>query len=342
MKINLLSPINGATVSLTPKAQAEILSSLPADGTILENDFDWRSPVAGDDDHSAPEHIIFTWGFEGSLAEVTDVVLHLSTTEDFAEADSFDIYAGQMFLSLTNFKEDKYFWKMAAYSGDRVICESATYYFNIDNTSTRWYLIDGATNVRDIGGWKAGGKRIKRNVFFRGSALDKDLTASADALGFLAYDLHIKTDLDLRLHRDEYSVSPIPDANLINVPVFAYADIFDEAEKDKIRDIFSLLADSSSYPVYCHCFAGADRTGTVVALLMALLGASREDICREFELTTLSVFGMRSRCQQHFYDYEKCLEEYGNSPADAARNFLVSCGVTDAQIDGIKQILLEG
>ena len=42
---------------------------------------------------------------------------------------------------------------------------------------------------------------------------------------------------------------------------------------------------------YAHCATGADRTGVLIAIIMALLGCSLEDIVKEYELTSLSGFG---------------------------------------------------
>lgn len=42
---------------------------------------------------------------------------------------------------------------------------------------------------------------------------------------------------------------------------------------------------------YAHCATGADRTGVLIAIVMALLGCSLEDIVKEYELTSFSGFG---------------------------------------------------
>ncbi|EKC72982.1 protein tyrosine/serine phosphatase, partial [human gut metagenome] len=39
-------------------------------------------------------------------------------------------------------------------------------------------------------------------------------------------------------------------------------------------------------PVYFHCTAGADRTGTLACVLEGLLGMSQSDIDKDYELTT--------------------------------------------------------
>ena len=49
------------------------------------------------------------------------------------------------------------------------------------------------------------------------------------------------------------------------------------------------------YPAVFHCAAGADRTGTLAFLISGLLGVSRDDLTKDFELTSFSDFGLRCR-----------------------------------------------
>ena len=53
--------------------------------------------------------------------------------------------------------------------------------------------------------------------------------------------------------------------------------------KRTLTDIFDCVAKDE--PVYFHCYAGADRTGTIALILEALLGMSQSDIDKDYELT---------------------------------------------------------
>ena len=130
MEIKLLSPLDNATLCLTPKIQKELLTSLPTKNQILENIYDWQNPTANFNDNSRPEPVIFTWGLDGDLSSVTDIRLVISPNADFSESDVYDIFAGQMLLSLTNFLSNKYYWKMIAYCDKDIICESKVFSFN--------------------------------------------------------------------------------------------------------------------------------------------------------------------------------------------------------------------
>ncbi|NIY15095.1 MAG: hypothetical protein GWM98_09415, partial [Nitrospinaceae bacterium] len=74
----------------------------------------------------------------------------------------------------------------------------------------------------------------------------------------------------------------------------------DAAFRDEYLKIFQVFADRENYPVLFHCVGGADRGGTVAFLLNGLLGKDREHLIRDFELTTLSVWGERSRWSDQF------------------------------------------
>lgn len=176
-----------------------------------------------------------------------------------------------------------------------------------------FYLADGIHNLRDYGGYAAAdGARIKRGLLLRSGqhrdASDEDLD--------LLQGLDIRTIIDLRgeserggfpcrrhpefdakviAYDGETSNSPpheggggkvtmTPEkafermtAVYTRMPVNpAMIDMFTRYfEAIETRDGASLV----------HCFAGKDRTGIAVALLMHALGAHHDDIVAEFLLT---------------------------------------------------------
>ena len=62
-----------------------------------------------------------------------------------------------------------------------------------------------------------------------------------------------------------------------------------------IKQAMELLADENNYPIYFHCSAGADRTGTFAYLVNGLLGVPYEDLVKDFEITSFSTYGNRYR-----------------------------------------------
>ena len=139
----------------------------------------------------------------------------------------------------------------------------------------------------------------------------------------------------------------------------------ENAMRLSLKTIFSVLADESNYPVFIHCNAGADRTGTVAFLINGILGVGEEDLIRDFELTSFSkVSGLRYRSDitdGTFAEIGVMKNDYDNFVAFGAlinaiksnygaegkplsyavENFLTGyVGVSREEIESIKRIML--
>lgn len=276
------------------------------------------------EDESFPLSVNFVWEAEriGTL--------YLSESEDF---EDFIKVRGDKTCSVINLKAaTRYFWKVKC--GKE---ESEVSFFDTEDILPRWIFIEGLTNVRDVGGWQCGEKRMKQGLFYRGSELNSHVKITRNGLKTMKDGLKIKSVLDLRgsteLVRDIYK------KEYINIPVKAYSEFFDEPEK--VKAVFSYLAKAENYPIYMHCWGGADRTGTIAMLLQALLGADIKDFLDDYEITTLSIWGVRSRNTELFLGTIKRLDEFlGENIQEKTENFLLSCGVTKDEIEKIREIYL--
>ena len=52
-----------------------------------------------------------------------------------------------------------------------------------------------------------------------------------------------------------------------------------------LRTILQLIAAEKEGGVYFHCYAGKDRTGIVLAILLTILGVDKEEIIRDYMRT---------------------------------------------------------
>ena len=154
-------------------------------------------------------------------------------------------------------------------------------------------------NARDLGGWTtADGYSVKYGRLFRGAApssSDRELLS-----------LGATVEMDLRGYPSSVSspnTSSPYGAEFINRPVcqFMYgshsgvsADDYQQA----IREIIGYLKDGKG--VFFHCKGGADRTGTLSYLILALLGVEEADLCKEYELT-----GGRTRNDDNRYPFKQ-------------------------------------
>ena len=154
----------------------------------------------------------------------------------------------------------------------------------------RWIRTSaGATawNVRDLGGWACDGGAVKYGLLIRGGKL-----AAADR-DVLVGDLGIQHDLDLRGREgggsdDEPDMTESPlgsDVWYTRTQQYAWYALTPVATwQDYLRCVIDAVTHRE--PVYFHCTAGADRTGTLACVLEGLLGMSQSDIDKDYELTT--------------------------------------------------------
>lgn len=248
-------------------------------------------------------------------------------------------------IDIYNLKSDTdYYWRVTAVLSDGSAATSEIGSFVTADTPRLLY-IDGLYNVRDIGGWEGlDGERIRQGLVYRGTQLDglhnePDFHLTEEGATALAL-LGIKTDLDMRGASN--SVSPIEGATRKNFAPSSYGSAFGSG-KYIYGQMLKEFADPDNYPMYVHCTYGADRTGTLFYILEALLGVSEEDLLREYELTGL-VFGSVSREPILRPDLHKVLAGLnaydGDTLADCAEAYCLDVGLTQEEIDTIREIFL--
>ncbi|MBC7632207.1 tyrosine-protein phosphatase [Aeromicrobium sp.] len=170
-------------------------------------------------------------------------------------------------------------------------------------------------NARDLGGYAtADGRRVRWGRLFRAASLheaDEDTAADWHALGLrtvvdlrrddersrrgtVSIDLHPAGDRHLPVMREiflpAYDVDSQPDEYL----AACYIEILGSGQ-DAIRELFALLSEEKHLPLALFCAAGKDRTGTMVALVLAALGVDEETICDDYALSGERVSAMVQR-----------------------------------------------
>ena len=303
--------------------------------------------------------VVFSYNVENfpqSAVEIKRITIEFSFTEDFATIAYKESFAPETLeedISVYNLQTGKtyYFRFIMTLSDGSTATDTGTFE---TLASPRFIRLEGASNVRDIGGWKTeSGKTIQQGLLYRGSEIDggkntghPDFCLTTNGIRQLRA-LGIKMDFDLRSEENkvsEYSaLGEDVQRNFYNAE--QYQSILLIAHKEKIRKIFSDLAKPEIYPVYLHCTHGVDRAGSTSMLLEALLGVSKEDLVRDYELSAF------------YYNYQQvnrhietggnilalmeALEGYnGETFADKVETFLLSVGVTQAEIDSIRNIFL--
>ena len=233
------------------------------------------------------------------------------------------------------YSNTEYFYRVTAFTTSGV--ETSIGRFKTADTP-RILSIDGLSNVRDIGNWKTdSGKRIKQGLLIRGTELDGAVESgyhlTNKGLSELIDIYAIKTDIDLRADTPLSMDALGSQVEHRYYDMVMYDGIFTESGKEKIRAVFSDLASPDNYPIYLHCTYGCDRTGTVCYLLEALLGVSKGDLLREYGLSNMNISLIKT--------VETGLGAYnGNSIKEQTEAYLLDCGVTEYQIESIRNIFL--
>ena len=207
-----------------------------------------------------------------------------------------------------------------------------------------------AWNVRDLGGWACDGGTVKYGLLIRGGKL-----AVADR-GVLVGELGIQHDLDLRGREGggaddepEMTASPLgSDVWYTRTQQYAwYALTPVSTWQTYLRCVFDAVTHRE--PVYFHCTAGADRTGTLACVLEGLLGMSQSDIDKDYELTTFysgsgSDAAARRRNESDWKGLINAINAVsGDTFRDKCVHFAVgTCGMSMADINAYRAAMIDG
>ncbi len=338
MKIHVISPNEGQTVCLHTDMQTEFLLCNGNKGKNVS--VDYLNLIKQREERTFPNPVTVKWYTESGNSENT--FLHLCERDDFSEYKTYRAAFNE--VQLVNLKlGQRYFWRVCEEENGKVSFSDVFSFVTSDKTP-RWILAQGLGNIRDIGGWNGyNGKKVKQGLVFRGCEMEFHYTIEDSGRRVLAEELGIKTDLDLRGEAvGKIESSKIGEScNFALIPCAAYSDFL--KDKETCKKIFTLFADESNYPFYIHCWGGADRTGTVIFLLSAILGVVCDDLFLDYELTSLSMWGERSSDSEQFRGFLSILDEYGTPEStvnDKCENFILSSGITPSEIEKMRKILL--
>ena len=217
----------------------------------------------------------------------------------------------------------------------------------------RWIRTSaGATawNVRDLGGWACDGGTVKYGLLIRGGRL-----AAADR-AVLVGELGIQHDLDLRGREgggadDEPDMTESPlgsDVWYTRTQQYAWYALAPVATwQAYLRCVIDAVTHRE--PVYFHCTAGADRTGTLACVLEGLLGMSQSDIDKDYELTTFysgsgSDAAARRRNESDWKGLINAVNAVsGDTFRDKCVHFAVgTCGMSMADINAYRAAMTNG
>ena len=217
------------------------------------------------------------------------------------------------------------------------------------------FLKPKVRNARDLGGWTTtDGKTLRYRKLYRGgkvssSNMKDEGRAEGLAQGILA-------ELDLRELED------VPSKSYFGNDIEFLAPGFEHGYRGMLRDraegikqCFEFIVNClrKNKPVYFHCAAGRDRTGTIAMVIEGVLGVPEAQIGKDYELTYFSPadWSMQDDGLYHHMrtadgSYQPALEYMWKMSKDGTlksgvQEYLLSIGVAQKDIDDLRTIMLK-
>jgi protein-tyrosine phosphatase len=242
-------------------------------------------------------------------------------------------------------------------------------------TNSQKLPLEGAYNVRDIGGYETqNGRFLKTHTLIRADSLHRLTPTDKQFL----IDYGIQSIIDLRRSGEiDHDPNVFNDSTAIsyqNLPLHygwhcilennkpdsiahLYCSILDNAQ-ETVKDVITAVSAPNALPTIVHCQVGKDRTGIVVALLMGVAGVPDETIIADYALSydylLPIVEGYRQKIKEQGGDmtlFDMLIQSPPEAMAEmlahlqnkygGIRPYLRHIGVSDEEMDAIQERLVE-
>lgn len=296
-----------------------------------------------------PQVYTIRWEADEAAGEIT------AKLWDEEWSGEYSLKAGAHYLNISNLcPETHYHYEVKA--GDKVLTKGE---FDTYGLVRQLFFKVQIRNIRDLGGWTTqDGKKVRYRKVYRGGRFLSGYLSTAGKEDVKAEG--IKAQLDLRgmddvLTPEECTLIGITEDYEFCAPVIEEGYIWllrDEPGKTKQLMQFIMDCVDNDKPVIFHCSLGRDRTGTVAMMVLGLLGVPEGVISQEYELTQFAPHGYATSDGEKTKMYRtvdyKLAANYiwdnfvaeGESFADGVEKYLLSIGISQADIDTFRANML--
>lgn len=282
----------------------------------------------------------FVWN---AIEKCDKYVVELASDGNFKQSVSFETTENKSEID-NLYVDSDYRWSVTGLkNGEEVFKQKGSF---TTGKFPRTITADGVSNIRDVAFFSP---KLKQGMLYRSASLD-DITKVGKKTVLL--NLGIKTDIDLRTRGEGTAGTESPlgaETKYCSLPGAYYvesgASVKDPVFQKNMAEVFKILADENNYPAVFHCAIGRDRTGTLAAIIELLLGATRDDVLADYEISFFSEAGCRDNALPgqmlgkitELYDY---LKDYGGGNVNEnAEKYLTDIGVSPEEIGKIKKIM---
>ncbi|MBN2449178.1 MAG: tyrosine-protein phosphatase [Lentisphaeria bacterium] len=344
-EVLLLQPEEGSVTE--PLQQFELVrGASPEDAAFPGLPVDWLHPRALNPDRSLPRPVTCRWLPPPRLRRRPRYDVLLDRDADFPQPMIIPDLPQPEVRVRHLLTDTDYFWRVVVKVDGTIVAESRVGRFRTHAALPRWIRVPHLTNVRDLGGWPVPGSgRVRQGMVYRSSEMNGHLSLSPEGMHVLLHELGLRTDIDLR-GSDELPQPALPPewVRWVNLPVLPYEGIAAPEMREAWQGIFAVLANPQSYPVILHCWAGVDRAASVALLILGALGVSLADAARDYELSSLSIWGERRREGASFREllYVLGIDAAETRPVrHRVEAFLLGAGVARSDLEAVQSILVE-
>jgi len=292
----------------------------------------------GAKDYSKPEKLVCDFSGDEGIGESETYIFQKSADEAFYEPMTVMGLEKKEYELMNLFLGEHFYWRGG--TDEESITASPVHEVQVNDVPPRVCYVAGVVNVRDIGGYESTlveGGRIRQGVYYRGGKLN---SIKKKGKPQLHEELGVGLEIDLR--DEQQCTGPYVDGVEyfpVSIPSGTEEERFTEFAEE-YQKIYGKIAETDQV-IYLHCSAGADRTGIVTFMLLALCGVQYEDIARDYMFTNFADQGKREiDALDEWWEQLDALE--GETVADKAAAWMISKGVTAEQIEMIRTKLVEG